>query len=66
LALNRSICASFDELIGDMDASQYEDYVLFMIIIGYFTQSLPAFQRKVYHPKGGIEASINLVVFFGS
>lgn len=33
---------------------------------GYFTQSLPAFQRKVYHPKGGIEASINLVVFFGS
>ena len=36
------------------------------LICGYFTQSLPAFQRKVYHPKGGIEASINLVVFFGS
>jgi hypothetical protein len=33
---------------------------------GYFTQSLPAFQRKVYHPKGVVEADINLVNFFGS
>ena len=33
---------------------------------GYFTQSLPAFQRKVYHPKGGVEADINLVIFFGA
>ena len=33
---------------------------------GYFTQSLPAFQRKVYHPKGGVEAFSNLVNFFGS
>lgn len=31
---------------------------------GYFTQCLPAFQRKVYHPKGGVEADINLVIFF--
>jgi hypothetical protein len=35
-------------------------------VTGYFTQSLPAFQRKVYHPKGAVEADINLVVFFGS
>jgi hypothetical protein len=35
-------------------------------IVGYFTQSLPAFQRKVYHPKGGVEACSNLVNFFGS
>ena len=34
--------------------------------LGYFTQSLPAFQRKVYHPKGVVEADINLVNFFGS
>jgi hypothetical protein len=33
---------------------------------GFFTQSLPAFQRKVYHPKGVVEADINLVNFFGS
>ena len=33
---------------------------------GYFTQSLPVFQRKVYHPKGVVEADINLVNFFGS
>ena len=36
------------------------------IVCGYFTQSLPAFQRKVYHPKGGVEAFSNLVNFFGS
>ena len=37
-----------------------------MKLPGYFTQSLPAFQRKVYHPKGVVEADINLVNFFGS
>ena len=30
---------------------------------GYYGQSLPEFQRKVYHPKGVVEADINLVVF---
>jgi hypothetical protein len=35
-------------------------------LYGYFTQSLPAFQRKVYHPNGVVEADINLVNFFGS
>ena len=37
-----------------------------VMLPGYFTQSLPAFQRKVYHPKGGVEADINLVIFFGA
>ena len=41
-------------------------YIIKPIPTGYFTQSLPAFQRKVYHPKGGVEACSNLVNFFGS
>ena len=31
---------------------------------GYYGQSLPVFQRKVYHPKGVVVVIINLVVFF--
>jgi hypothetical protein len=51
---------SLDEL--HIRLSEY----LNQLIHGYFTQSLPAFQRKVYHPKGGVEACSNLVNFFGS
>jgi len=31
---------------------------------GDYGQSLPVFQRKVYHPKGVVVVVINLVVFF--
>ena len=35
--LYSSIWASCDELRGGMDASQYKDYVLFMLFIKYIT-----------------------------
>jgi type I restriction enzyme M protein len=36
--LYSSLWASCDELRGGMDASQYKDYVLFMLFIKYFHQ----------------------------
>ena len=37
--LYASIWASCDELRGGMDASQYKDYVLFMLFIKYISDS---------------------------
>jgi type I restriction enzyme M protein len=37
LDLHSSLRASCDELHGGMDASQYKDYVLFMLFIKYIS-----------------------------
>jgi hypothetical protein len=29
------------------------------VLNGYYGQSLPVFQRKVYHPKGDVLADVN-------
>jgi len=53
--LYSSIWASCDELRGGMDASQYKDYVLFMLFIKYITDkysSSTAFTPPVIIPKG--------------
>ncbi len=53
--LYSSIWASCDELRGGMDASQYKDYVLFMLFIKYITDKYgnsDAFAPPVIIPKG--------------
>src|SRR5947199_6919018 len=53
--LYSSIWASCDELRGGMDASQYKDYVLFMLFIKYITDKYGTstdFAPPVNIPKG--------------
>ena len=53
--LYSSIWASCDELRGGMDASQYKDYVLFMLFIKYVTDKYgdsTDFTPPVTIPKG--------------
>ena len=53
--LYSSLWASCDELRGGMDASQYKDYVLFMLFIKYITDKYAdsdAFAPPVVIPKG--------------
>ncbi|MES2362373.1 MAG: class I SAM-dependent DNA methyltransferase [Pseudomonadota bacterium] len=53
--LYSSLWASCDELRGGMDASQYKDYVLFMLFIKYITDKYgdsDAFATPVVIPKG--------------
>ena len=53
--LYSSIWASCDELRGGMDASQYKDYVLFMLFIKYVSDKYgnsDAFAPPVIIPKG--------------
>jgi len=53
--LYSSIWASCDELRGGMDASQYKDYVLFMLFIKYITDKYgnsSDFAPPVTIPKG--------------
>ncbi|NCC39824.1 MAG: SAM-dependent DNA methyltransferase, partial [Gammaproteobacteria bacterium] len=53
--LYSSLWASCDELRGGMDASQYKDYVLFMLFIKYITDKYgdsDAFSPPVTIPKG--------------
>ncbi|OYW71214.1 MAG: type I restriction endonuclease subunit M [Verrucomicrobia bacterium 12-59-8] len=53
--LYSSLWASCDELRGGMDASQYKDYVLFMLFIKYITDKYgdsDAFAPPVVIPKG--------------
>ncbi len=53
--LYSSLWASCDELRGGMDASQYKDYVLFMLFIKYITDKYgdsDAFAPPVAIPKG--------------
>src|SRR5947207_13162822 len=53
--LYSSLWASCDELRGGMDASQYKDYVLFMLFIRYITDkygSSDDFTPPVTIPKG--------------
>ena len=53
--LYSSIWASCDELRGGMDASQYKDYVLFMLFIKYITDKYgnsSDFTPPVVIPKG--------------
>ncbi|MDF1484715.1 N-6 DNA methylase [Ramlibacter sp. H39-3-26] len=53
--LYSSLWASCDELRGGMDASQYKDYVLFMLFIKYITDkygSSDDFEPPVSIPKG--------------
>jgi type I restriction enzyme M protein len=54
--LYSSLWASCDELRGGMDASQYKDYVLFMLFIKYITDKYGAnssnFASPVTIPKG--------------
>ena len=58
--LYSSLWASCDELRGGMDASQYKDYVLFMLFIKYITDkygSSKDFAPPVIIPKGPQENS---------
>src|SRR3954468_16471819 len=53
--LYSSLWASCDELRGSMDASQYKDYVLFMLFIKYVTDkygNYDGFEPPVVIPKG--------------
>jgi len=53
--LYSSLWASCDELRGGMDASQYKDYVLFMMFIKYISDKYgkgDAFPQPVVIPKG--------------
>ena len=53
--LYSSLWASCDELRGGMDASQYKDYVLFMLFIKYITDKYAdsdAFAPPVVIPQG--------------
>jgi type I restriction enzyme M protein len=53
--LYSSIWASCDELRGGMDASQYKDYVLFMLFIKYITDkyaNYDGFEPPIVIPKG--------------
>jgi len=53
--LYSSLWASCDELRGGMDASQYKDYVLFMLFIKYVSDKYgdsDAFAPPVNIPKG--------------
>ena len=54
--LYASLWASCDELRGGMDASQYKDYVLFMLFIKYISDKYAnsdQFEPPVVIPKGG-------------
>ena len=54
-ALYSSLWASCDELRGGMDASQYKDYVLFMLFIKYISDKYAdydGFEPPVNIPKG--------------
>ena len=54
--LYSSLWASCDELRGGMDASQYKDYVLFMLFIKYISEQIRGFGRlrpAGHHPTGG-------------
>jgi len=54
--LYSSLWASCDELRGGMDASQYKDYVLFMLFIKYISDKYAdyeGFEPPVVIPKGG-------------
>ncbi len=53
--LYSSLWASCDELRGGMDASQYKDYVLFMLLIKYVSDKYgdyDGFEPPVVIPKG--------------
>jgi type I restriction enzyme M protein len=53
--LYSSLWASCDELRGGMDASQYKDYVLFMLFIKYISDKYAAsdqFEAPVTIPSG--------------
>jgi type I restriction enzyme M protein len=53
--LYSSLWASCDELRGGMDASQYKDYVLFMLFIKYVSDKYAdyeGFEAPVIIPKG--------------
>jgi len=59
--LYRSIWASCDELRGGMDASQYKDYVLFMLFIKYISDKYAHsadFVAPVVIPKGAAFADM--------
>src|ERR1700690_3036105 len=63
--LYSSLWASCDELRGGMDASQYKDYVLFMLFIKYITDKYSNssdFAPPVTIPKG---ASFNDMLALG-
>ena len=54
--LYSSLWASCDELRGGMDASQYKDYVLFMLFIKYVSDKYGDSRRlraAGHHPEGG-------------
>src|SRR5579863_3649824 len=49
--LYSSLWASCDELRGGMDASQYKDYVLFMLFIKYVSAKAPRPPWKIGPPR---------------
>ncbi len=48
--LYSSLWASCDELRGGMDASQYKDYVLFMLFIKYISDKYGTFTESRNNP----------------
>jgi hypothetical protein len=52
--LYSSLWASCDELRGGMDASQYKDYVLFMLFIKYISDKwgFQGFRSTGHHSQG--------------
>jgi len=62
--LYASLWASCDELRGGMDASQYKDYVLFMLFIKYVSDKYGSsndFAPPVTIPRGGQDRHVRLV-----
>jgi hypothetical protein len=62
--LYSSLWASCDELRGGMDASQYKDYVLFMLLIKYISEKygdLDDFAPAVTMPEGAQRLSMNRI-----
>jgi type I restriction enzyme M protein len=67
--LYSSIWASCDQLRGGMDASQYKDYVLFMLFIKYISDKYgnsTDFVPPVVIPKGASFTDMFAVAAFGS
>lgn len=67
--LYSSLWASCDELRGCMDASQYKDYVLFMLFIKYVSDKYgdyQGFEPPVVIPKGAqkVKKLGNLIAIF--
>ena len=63
--LYSSLWASCDELRGGMDASQYKDYVLFMLFIKYISDkygNTGDFAPPVVIPKGASQAQTDITL----